>query len=137
MEGSQRPASFGQLDSSVVNGSGPGAMASVPAPGTPVSGGGAMPPQAMPTPGPAATAMAQPQMPMPPTPPPVYNPMPPGIPELNEPAESVLLTELQELKAAAQAAIKLNRIYALLLLGAGMAMIYYIGSNVKAKVNAE
>lgn len=137
MEGSTGPANFGQLDPTVINGSGQGPMAQVPVGSGP---GGVPNAQPMPTPGPAATAfptqqpIAQPQSR--PTPPP-FNPMPPNVQELNAPAESVLLTEMQELKDQFKHVRKITVAQGAILFCLGVAVIFYFTSSVKAKVEGE
>lgn len=137
MEGSPtRPASFGQLDPSVVNGSGAGPMAAVPAGGGP----GGVPPtggagQGQGTaPGPAAFAMPTPQQPVKQS---QFNPMPPGVAELNAPAESVLLTEMQELKDAFIRVRKITLIQGLALFSIGLALIFYLASKIQTKIEPE
>jgi hypothetical protein len=95
MEGSAPgPASTGPLDPSVINGNSATPLSDVPVAGPPPGqvGGNA--------PGPAATALPQQ-----PAPQPQYAPQP--VAELNTPAESIYLTELQELKAANQQVVRL------------------------------
>lgn len=143
MEGSSAgPASFGQLDPSIVNGSGPGPMAAVPIGGGPGSPGGGGIPQSMPTPGPAATAMPTPQpqpqvIQSPPPYPNALNPMPPNVPELNAPSESVLLTEMQELKSQFKHVRKITVAQGAILFCLGVAVIFYLTNSVKAKVGVE
>jgi hypothetical protein len=139
MEGSaQGPASFGQLDPSVINGSGPGPMAAVPLGGgpggaPPVGGGGGA------TPGPAAFSMPgqpqpQPQAIQQPVPQAMHNPMPPGVQELNAPVESILLTEIQELKDSFQKVRRITVAQGAILFALGVAVIFYLTNSIKAKV---
>lgn len=138
MEGSATgPANFGQLDPSVVNGSGSGPMAAVPQGGgpggAPPNGGG----QGA-TPGPAAFSMpgqepqqAPIQQPVPQV---IHNPMPPGIQELNAPVESILLTELQEMKAQFKHVRKITMMQGMALTCISLAVIFYLSNTIKAKV---
>jgi hypothetical protein len=141
MEGSATgPANFGQLDPAVVNGSGSGPMAAVPAGGGPggvppaAGGGGAAP-------GPAAFSMPGQSQPTPPPqviqqPPPqaMHNPMPPGFQELNAPVESILLTEIQELKESFSKVRRITVAQGAILFALGVAVIFYLTNTIKARV---
>lgn len=139
MEGSSSGPAATSLHPSLMqapNGAGP--MAQVPIGGGPpnmgigtVQGAApgpaafAMPPQSMPQ------QMQQPMMQQPVQ---QFNPMPPNVAELNAPAESVLLTEMQELKDAAKKVIAFNRLAAMALFCIGLTVIYYMSSKIKARV---
>lgn len=143
MEGSspQRPANFGALDPSIVNGSGPGPMAQVPVGGGP--GGAPAPAMAAAAPGPAAFSMPTPPQPAQQQPvpqPPVqqpYNPMPPGVAELNAPVESILLTELQELKDAFRHVRKITLVQGAALFCIALAVIFYLSNSLQSKITPE
>lgn len=139
MEGSSSGPAATSLHPSLMqapNGAGP--MAQVPIGGGPPNMAvGAVPGAA---PGPAAFAMPPQSMPpqmqqqMMQQPVQQFNPMPPNVAELNAPAESVLLTEMQELKDAAKKVIALNRLAVVVLFSIGLAVLYYFTTKVKAKV---
>jgi len=132
LSGSRGPAAT-SLDPTIVgvpNGAGP--MANVPAGGSPpgpVAGNVAMPSAA---PGPAAYALPPQAMPQPVQ---QFNPMPQGVAELNAPAESILLTEMQDLKASFLHVRKLNMMQGAILFALGIACIAYLTHNAKLKIN--
>lgn len=141
MEGSARgPANYGQLDPSVVNGSGPGPMIGVPAGGTPPGPGGGAPGPTGAAPGPAAYSLPQQPVPQqtiqqPVQPPPAnFNPMPPGVQELNAPVQSIEQLNYEELQAKYERVRKLVTWQALMLLSIGMAAAFYLYVSIKGKV---
>lgn len=127
MEGSAAPgpASTGPLDPSVINnGTAPSPLGDVPVAGPPPgqAGGGSAP-------GPAATAMpqAQPQVQY-------VQPPPQPVAELNAPAESIYLTELQELKAANQQVVRLALLGVATVVLIGIVCAALLSSSVKARI---
>lgn len=148
MEGSSTgPANFGQLDPSVVNGSGPGPMMSVPAGGTSPGVGGGVGGGA--APGPAAVSLPGVQQQTPqqavqqpvqqPVQPPPYNPMPPGVAELNNPAGAIAQLNLDELQAKYDRVRKLavSSTTALIAIGVLAAMFLYLSIKGRVTVPTE
>lgn len=126
MEGSAAPgpASTGPLDPSVVNnGTAPSPLGDVPVAGPPPgqAGGGNAP-------GPAATALPQ-------QPPPQYvPPAPQPVAELNAPAESIYLTELQELKSANQQVVRLALLGVATVVLIGIIAAALVSNSVKSRL---
>jgi hypothetical protein len=75
------------------------------------------------------------QQPIQPPAPQPYNAMPPGVAELNAPVESILLTELQELKDAFKHVRKITLYQGLALFCISLAVIFYLSNSLQTKIS--
>lgn len=127
---SRGPASFSLDPRVAVAPNDPGPLANIPAggspPGPPVAVGG----QIQQAPGPAAVSL--PQQPQPLAQP--FNPMPSGVAELNQPGESVILTELQDVKNEVKRVVALNKLATTVLFALGCICIAYLTHKAGVKI---